>query len=191
MVLGMVDFKTKQIMVCRDGSHSKFYEYWLGEDELTTYARFGRIGTPGKSEAGREHGHRDLASCYLRRKAYEKTRKGYVNVDYNEFNRLSLQAAIVGTQNKCGDFHYVEFIDGNQFRMVSEERLADPECKVGFMLDFSTRKPYDGLTDFILVIKPDASIVAYGQLDMKILPNDHAIYELADKVRDAVGCSFI
>ena len=61
-------------------------------------------------------------------------------------DRLHTEAAIVGTQNKCHDFKWVEVTSDPCdesiiiYKAITEDRLYDPECNPAILVDFETRK---------------------------------------------------
>lgn len=128
------------------------------------------------------------ASSFVEGKITEKRRKGYRKIDKTTFDKLCVEAAIVGTQNKCSQLQWVEILDpvSLSLKPCDELRLQDPACNPGIMVDVETRKPYGGRTHFHLLFMFDKSIdLGTKQTITKASP----IYEMTAKVEEAIGRS--
>lgn len=189
-------YKEECILIQQEEQHNKF---WAGRlENKTVYIRWGRLGTKGQSQE-KEFAGEYAAANFLQTKFNEKKRKGYTDrhrgkqIDGPVLEKLAVEAAIVGTSNKCHDMQWVEIAASNPitFERISEERLFDPACTPGLLVSLETKKEYGGKTSFNLLFTGDAAYVADAVKNAacaKIEKTDK-LYELTKKVEEAVGRS--
>jgi hypothetical protein len=128
----------------------------------------------------------------------EKRNKGYMPIEQKKFDQLSIQAAIVGTANKCSEFKWVEVTDeGRKFHQVSEDRLANPECNPGLYMEIETKKEYGNKHKFNLLFTFTQAFEVTQKLHginstyiCEPVTKDSPIHELTTKAEEALGRSF-
>jgi predicted DNA-binding WGR domain protein len=180
-------YKTEQIYVQQAEGHNKF---WAASQDTATnrvIIRWGRLGTKGQSQV------KDFPGAYgavnfIDSKVREKTNKGYHKIDQSKFDRLALEAAIVGTQNKCHNFKWVEITDERNliYKPVNEDRLQDPGCNPGIYVEVETKKQYGGCDSFrFLFTFTQAFEVAHSR--PVLITKTNPLYELTSKVEEAIG----
>lgn len=194
--------KEERILVHQGSEHNKFWAGRLDENTNTVEIRWGRIGTKGQSQT-KKFGSTYQAANFLDGKLREKRNKGYTNqhngepIDNTKLEELAVQAAIVGTQNKCHNMQWVELTsDGPSitYQHIRDQRLYEPDCVPGLLVSIETRKEYDGQTQFSILFTGDAAHkvshatsprgVTNGKID-----KTSQLYELTKKVEEAVGRS--
>jgi len=192
-------YKEEKIVVQQSGTHNKFWAAWWDEKKKKVVVRWGRLGTKGQSK---EHSHSDVysASRFIDTKFREKRRKGYSENDdkgrkitQSIFEQMCIEAAIVGSQNKCHSFEWIE-LDGDgeifEIKSVTEDRLLSPECNPGIVVEFETRKEHDNRDRFKFVFTFDRT---YDVRDSKrlssemIVGSSHPLSGLTKKVEEAIG----
>lgn len=183
-------FKRENILVNTDENHNKF---WASQMDTTTFKvtiRWGRLGTKGQSQQQDFDNEYDAVN-FVSTKIREKIRKGYTLIDKPKFDQLCIQAAIVGTSNKCHSFNWVEIKEDNRFAFITEERLADPNCNPGIYVELETKKEYDGKNDFRLVFTFDKMyVIPNGDFYLRaagLVIKGSSLYELSTKVEEAIG----
>ncbi len=179
--------KKEQVLVNRDEGHSKFWAATLVEATNTATIRWGRLGTKGQNQT-KTFGTLYEAGEFINGKMREKTRKGYEKIDQTKFDKLSLEAVIVGSQNKCSDLQWVEITNDKTLahKAATETRLQDPDCNPGINVRLQTKKKYDGRDSFTLLFTfTNAYEVLYGSATP--ITKSHALYDLTQKVEEAVG----
>jgi predicted DNA-binding WGR domain protein len=196
-------YKEEKIVVQRSGNHNKFWAAWWDENTNQVHVRWGRIGTKGQSQT-KDFPSRWQATNFIDNKYNEKRRKGYTH-EYNGepitqevLDALFIEAAIVGSQNKCDGMQWVEIesVEGSvMYAIVPDSRLADPECDPGLLVRLTTRKEYDGRTQFRILFTEDAawletslSTSESGRCGTRI-QKGHSLHKLVEKVEEAVGRS--
>lgn len=195
-----VDLKKDQYLINTAEEHSKFYIIRYDSTGMS-YARYGRLGTKGKPE-NKQHGSEYIAASFVHDKYNEKIRKGYAQISKADFDKKAMEAAIVGSQNKCTAFQWIE-VKGEFVTYANEERIAHPDCKVGIYVEFVTRKVFDGLTEFVIIVWPDASVnLYYGphvirrqgsslkDIQDNRLSSTHPAHSMVEKVCEAIGTRF-
>jgi len=193
-------FTEERILIQQDDEHNKFWAARLDESTMTVYIRWGRLGTKGQSQT-KQFGGRYAATNFMHTKFNEKTRKGYKDnirgetIDAGKLEQLSVAAAIVGTQNKCHAMEWVEIkstdANGCHFSKINSDRIYEPDCTPGLMVNMETKKAYHSLTSFCLLFTGDAAYLAdpfTGVAYQKVSKQD-PLYELTEKVEQAVGRS--
>lgn len=181
------DFKQEQIFINREEKHSKYWSAVIDDKTHKTTIKWGRLGTKGQSQT-KTFASNYAASIFVHDKIREKRRKGYDPVDKATFEKASIEAAIVGTQNKCGQLEWVEITDPThlEYKPCSEARLQDPSCNPGIIVNVETRKKYDGRTSFNLLFTFNQS---FNLNTKQIITRTSPIYELTSKVEEAIGRS--
>lgn len=187
-------YKTEKILIQQEENHNKFWAARYDETSGTVYVRWGRIGTAGQTQK-KSFGNVYAATDFITTKFREKNRKGYTNqyqdapITQEVLDKLATEAAIVGTQNKCSQLTWVEVQPGG-YKVVSAERLSDPECNPGLLAHLTTRKEYAGNNEFIILFTEDAAWLATstGHCTSRITKT-HVLYELVQRVEEAVGRS--
>lgn len=193
----MLKKDTDYYLIHSGDEHNKFYVIRY-DAAGNTKCRYGRLGTAGKPE-DKSHGHEYTACRFAEKKYDEKIRKGYFKVSKADFDKKALEAAIVGSQNKCTEFRWIEDTPKGVI-YIGEDRIAHPDCKVGIYVEFTTRKVYDGLTEFVVIVWPDTSVgLYYGphvirrggssrkDIEDNRLSKGHPANEMVEKVCQAIG----
>lgn len=110
-------YKEEKIVVQQEGNHNKFWAAHYDESTNTVYVRWGRFGTKGQSQE-KKFGSISQAASFISDKYYEKKRKGYTDtdkqgnkIDHARFEMMCIEAAIVGTSNKCDALDWVELVE--------------------------------------------------------------------------------
>ena len=197
----------KRIAVNTAEGHNKF---WMlapdpARSDQVYKCRNGRLGTNGQAQ-------KDLYRYEGDSKFRIKVSEGYHEVNDKQFELLNTQAAIVGTQNKCGALHWVRQADkaGGQsfFTKVSEDELADPGYDPRLLVNITLKKETAGGTDFWMVFDPEGSSVLHGvsmtrdglgahgfqanfwTAKAERIDPKHPLRKLAEKVEQAMGRVF-
>ena len=193
------NYKEEKILIQQDGGHNKFWSAWCDENNQV-HVRWGRIGTNGGSQT------KDFPTCFaatrfIDGKFHEKQRKGYSTtfngkeITQAALDRLHTEAAIVGTQNKCHDFKWVEInVEPNgdvYFREIPEERLYNPECHPAILVNLETRKDVGGRDQFLLLFTLEDTYDIPGYTNKatrsQLVSSDHPLRKMIDKVEEAIG----
>lgn len=185
-------FKQENIVIQQSGYHNKFWMSQLDQKTFKVVIRWGRLGTKGQSQE-KEFNAEYAALSFIRSKMDEKTRKGYQPISKKKFDELCIQAAVVGTSNKCHAFKWVEIKDDQQFVTADELRLSNPECNPGIYVEIGTKKNYNNKNHFKIVFTFDRVYViesgdSYLRAGGLVLKNNE-LYELTQKVEEAIGRS--
>jgi predicted DNA-binding WGR domain protein len=197
-------YKEEKILIntsSTDGTeHNKFWAASWDETTGKVSVRWGRVGTKGQSKTHDKSGAYEAAN-FIEGKLREKRRKGYKETYQGKpitqavLDRLNTEAAIVGTQNKCHDFKWVELsptATGIDFHEISEDRLYDPACNPGILVVFETRKEYDNRTRFTFLFTLEETYDvrdAKRAADNQKVKTDHPLRKMVDKVEEAIGRS--
>jgi len=192
--------KYKILIHCGQG-HNKFWAAWWDETTNEVHLRWGRIGTKGGSKT-KPFGGVYEATNFIDNKYHEKRRKGYTGqhngqpITQEVLDELFVEAAIVGSQNKCDGMQWVEIDPSDSqvhYAVVSDTRLSDPECNPGLLVRLTTRKEYDGRTQFRILFTEDAAwletsmgTTESGKCGTRIRKG-HSLHKLVQKVEEAVG----
>lgn len=193
-------YKEERILINQDGSHNKFWAAHWDEQNDEVHVRWGRIGCSGQSQVKKMSKHE--AVRFIESKSQEKRRKGYLDkydnapIDRSVLDKLAIEAAIVGTQNKCHGMQWVEITDpdAGYFEAIQESRLYDPDCNPGVLVKLETRKEYDGETKFKLLFSFDRCFrVSHSNINnpgvtVQITENSD-LYKMVQKVEEAIGRS--
>jgi predicted DNA-binding WGR domain protein len=193
-------FAKERILINVADTHSKYWAAYLDEATATVHVRWGRLGTKGGQQA-KTFPHASQAVSYISTKFNEKQRKGYTDkirgetIDAGRLEKLSIEAAIVGTQNKCQSMEWVEITSADdsacKFARINDTRIYEPDCTPGLLVTMETKKTYHQLNDFSLLFTGDAAFLAdqyTGIAYLKVEKKD-PLYELTQKVEEAVGRS--
>lgn len=193
-------YKDEKIVIHQSGAHNKFWAAWWDETSNQVHVRWGRIGTKGQSKTHSKDSHWK-AVRFIETKYGEKRRKGYSEtldgkpITQATLDRLNAEAAIVGTQNKCNDFKWVELTNNGgavDFHEINEDRLYDPACNPGILVIFETRKEIDNRDTFTFLFTLEKT---YDVRDSKRATSDmlvqagHPLRKMVDKVEEAIGRS--
>ncbi len=180
--------KQEQFFIQQEEEHNKFYITSIDEKTFTATVRWGRLGVKGQNQVKNFNSMYD-AGRFIDGKISEKTRKGYRKIDKAKFDKLCVEAAIVGTQNKCNNLQWIEFVgDSLKFKPVTEDRLQSPECNPGIRVDVETKKAYGEQTSFRLLFTFDKAYDLRNG-EPTLITKSSPIYELTQKVEEAVGRS--
>lgn len=179
-------YKKETILVYDDDSSNKSWSAQMDEKTFQVVIRWGRLGTKRQSQEEDFDGIY-TAGRFIESKMGEKRRKGYRPIEKSKFDELSIQAAIVGSSNKCQNFGWVEITDDLKFQPVGEDRLADPACNPGVFVEIETRKKYGGKTMFALLFTFDKVFDVTDQNNIIQIVKTNPIYELTEKVEKALG----
>lgn len=186
-------YKEEKILVHQGAEHNKFWAAHYDDKTNEVHVRWGRIGTKGQSQT-KKFGSQYQAVNFIDTKFREKCRKGYKDkidgkpIDQGVFEKLAIEAAIVGTQNKCHEMQWVEIKDAANggFVHITEDRLFDPDCNPGLLVKIETRKEYDGDTSFRLLFSFD-NCFKIGRNGMHAITKSSDLYKMAQKVEEAIG----
>lgn len=188
-------FKKERILVCNLDSHNKFWAAQYDEQTNRVVVRWGRLGTKGQTQT-KDFSASWEAVSFIDGKYREKARKGYTHIEQSDFDRRSIEAAIVGTQNKCYDFRWLKIIDDRvghlEFEVADELILQDPNCNPGIRVSLETKKEYANRKSFTLVFTFDKAfdIVTAGRSSSAVpIAKSSPLYELTQKVEEALGRS--
>jgi predicted DNA-binding WGR domain protein len=126
-------FCVKSTKLIHNGKkHNKFWTAVIGEDNTVT-CHWGRLGTKGQSKSFPQTSQ-IAAQCFVSKKAHDKRRKGYIEVDENKLSLEQLRAELVGANCKVRalafvreipDPHYGPTVKVFQFMDVAE--VANPD----------------------------------------------------------------
>lgn len=188
-------YKEEKIVVQQEGAHNKFWAAYWDESKGEVKVRWGRIGTSGQSQTKK---FRDLydASSFINQKYNEKRRKGYDNkdklgrtIDRAVFEEMCVEAAIIGSANKCNSIQWVEITDQNNltFKTINNDRLFSPDCVPGLLVNLETKKAYDGKHSFVLLFALDKIFDANNKVE---IGQSHNLYDMTKKIEEAIGRRF-
>ena len=193
-------YKEEKILIHQSEEHNKFWAAGWDDQTNQVHVRWGRIGTKGQSK---DHSFESQfeAVRFIETKFGEKRRKGYagklngMDITQAALDRLNTEAAIVGTQNKCHSFKWVELVaSGNtiDFHEINEDRLYDPSCNPGILVVFETRKEIDNRDRFTFLFTLETT---YDVRDSNratedmLVSSGHPLRKMVDKVEEAIGRS--
>jgi predicted DNA-binding WGR domain protein len=195
------NYKEEKILIQQSEGHNKFWAAWWDETTNKVHIRWGRLGSRGQSQI-KDFPGSWKAGSFISGKYSEKLRKGYTNqlggkeITQSVLDRLHAEAAIIGTQNKCHGFQWVEITQGTKFTdfvEISEERLYDPDCNPGILIRFETRKAVGGRDEFKFLFSLEGTydVLGYSKQVAKnqLINNNHPLYKMVKKVEDAIGRS--
>ncbi len=205
--------KNEQLFIHQGTGHNKFWSITLDTTTNTVTRRWGRIGTKGQSKS-ESFAATWAAKNFIESKIAGQRRDGYKPIDRASLDRMSIEAAIVGTQNKCHNFKWVELhynahgIGLHGFSTISDDRLADPSCNPGLVVEVETRKDYDGQNKFIILFTSDQAyevrppqnltkirsttvdhVLFDNYRNITTIKKTDSLYKLTEKVEEAVGRS--
>jgi len=193
-------FTEEHILIQQDSLHNKYWAARLDEATMTVHIRWGRLGTKGQGQT-KQFGGKYEATNFMSTKFNEKARKGYkdkirgTQIDPGMLEKLSIEAAVVGTQNKCQGMEWVEIVSRDdsacKFTRINDTRIYEPDCTPGLLVSMETKKEYHKLNTFSLLFTGDAAFLADQYTGVAYLKIDKAdpLYELTQKVEEAVGRS--
>ena len=193
-------YKEEKILIHQSEEHNKFWAAGWDDQTNQVHVRWGRIGTKGQSK---DHSFESQfeAVRFIEKKFGEKRHKGYagklngMDITQAALDRLNTEAAIVGTQNKCHSFKWVELVaSGNtiDFHEINEDRLYDPSCNPGILVVFETRKEIDNRDRFTFLFTLETT---YDVRDSNratedmLVSSGHPLRKMVDKVEEAIGRS--
>lgn len=191
--------KKETIYINREEDHSKYWSIGFDETTHVVITKNGRLGTKGLVHT-KNFDSNSACARFIETKTREKTNKGYKKITQTEFEKLSIEASIVGTQNKCDQLQWVEYSISNgliSFESVGEDRLSDPACNPGLRIELTTRKEYNGKNHFEIIFTVDAAYELqkpHGSshntnVKTTTITKSHYLYELVDKAEAAIGHS--
>tara|TARA_R110000868_G_scaffold115679_9_gene308795 strand:+ start:1679 stop:2299 length:621 start_codon:yes stop_codon:yes gene_type:complete len=193
-------YKGERILIQQSDEHNKFWAASWDDKTNEVTVRWGRMGTKGQSQVKQfEASH--SAVRFIDGKFHEKQRKGYSTtfngkeITQAALDRLHTEAAIVGTQNKCHDFKWVEVnVESNGdvcFREIPEERLYSPECHPAILVNFETRKDVGGRDNFRFLFTLEDTYDVLGHSNKatrdQLVASSHPLRKMVDKVEEAIG----
>ena len=192
-------YKEEKIVVQQGAGHNKFWAAHCDVMTNTVYVRWGRLGTKGQSQE-KNFDSAYSAANFIDTKYYEKRRKGYRDtnengqkIDHARFEMMCTEAAIVGTQNKCHNMHWVELSatgDGFSYVEISDDRLYSPDCNPGLLVEFETKKEHDARNRFKFLFTFEET---YDVRDAKraiasqLVDSTHPLHKMVEKVEEAIG----
>lgn len=183
-------YKKETILIQQEGNHNKFWSSVVDEKTNKATIRWGRIGTKGQEQV-KDFDNQYAATEFVRSKQAEKSRKGYRPIEKKKFDEMSIQAAIVGSSNKCRNFRWVEITDDAnlKFSTCTEERLQNPDCNPGVFVEVETKKAYDGKNVFALLLTFTQVYDVTNGRNITLVTKTSPIYDLTQKVEEALGRS--
>lgn len=195
-------YKDEKILIHQGDEHNKFWAASWDDKTNEVNVRWGRLGTKGQSQT-KKFGGNYAAVNFIDNKFREKRRKGYSDqfngkpITQATMDRLHTEAAIVGTQNKCHDFKWVEIEmeagGAVYFKEIPEERLYDPDCHPAILVDFETRKDVQGRDKFkfLFTLEETYDILGHSQRATadQLVGTGHPMRKMVDKVEEAIGRS--
>lgn len=188
-------YKDELLFVHQGTGHNKFWTIIYDTATKIVTRRWGRIGTKGQSKSEPAFAADYTAARFIETKIAGQKREGYKQVDRSTLDRMAIEAAIVGTQNKCHNFRWVELhhdshgIGMHGFSPISEERLMDPSCNPGLVVDIETKKAYGGKTRFTLLFTLEQAYEIRQPQNLTPITKSDPLYSLTGKVEEAVGRS--
>lgn len=188
--------KEERILIQTIGGHNKFWAAYMDENN-TAHVRWGRIGTKGMSQT-KTFSTPYQAAHFINKKFDEKYRKGYTDkidgaiIDRAKLEELAIEAAIVGTQNKCDGMAWVEITrtDPVTYLKIDEDRLYEPDCTPALLVNITTRQSFDGQFNFNLLFTGEDVMLATSKnsgLATQKIEKSHPLYDLTTKVEQAIG----
>ena len=194
----------RAIYVCSEEGHNK---YWIIDRDPTNPAivlvKNGRLGSPkGTIQPPKDCGSEWSADRYIENKIDEKLRKGYRKIDENKFKQLTMQASVIGLNNKCDLMQWVEQIPSDDqhynFRNVGESRLMQPDYNPALLVSLTTKKAYAGQNSFRFLFTPDKSyeVRGYGvrggvhQFEVREITKSDPLYDISSKVEAGMATVF-
>jgi len=192
--------KDEKIFVHQGATHNKFWTSICDEATFEVTIRWGRLGTKGQSKKYPFATRRD-ATYFMLEKNRERLRKGYTGrhlgkeISRAMLDQLGTEAAIVGSQNKCHTFKWVElvgFAAEISYKEIDEDRLYNPECNPGILVNFETRKEIDGRKKFVLLFTLESAYDLRGHnpaTPERLIESGHPLRKMVDKVEEAIGRS--
>ena len=188
-------YKNELLFVHQGTGHNKFWTIVYDKPNNIVIRRWGRIGTKGQSKS-EPFTNEYSASQFIESKINSQKRDGYKSVDRATLDKMAIEAAIVGTQNKCHSLKWVELhyreLQLCDFTEINEDRLMDSECNPGLIVNVETKKQYDGETKFTLLFTLDQAYkVKHWAVGHHLTPvkKCDSIYSLTKKVEEAIGRS--
>lgn len=178
-------FKQEKVVIQQSGKHNKFWRSKHNETDNSVTVSWGRLGTKGQSQV-KQFDSEYSAINFIRGKISEKFRKGYEEVDTATADRLSIEAAIVGSQNKCHKCEWVEIVENGTYKTIDEQRLYHPDCNPGLLVSMQTKKEYDGKHDFDLLFGVEDCYLMTPFVWKKVEPGTD-IHKLTQSVQEAIG----
>ncbi len=183
-------YKAESIVINTDDEHSKFWISQIDEQTKTVLIRWGRIGTKGQQQS-KDFSSIHEAASFVDSKRREKTRKGYRLISKEKFDEACIQAAIVGSANKCHGLKWAEMDAGDHFAFVDDARLQAPDCNPAIYVELETKKAYGGQHDFHLLFTFEKVYVINSGETMArptgLISKTHPLHELTVKVEEAIG----
>lgn len=181
-------YKKETTLINTGEAHNKFWSSAVDENTNQVTIRWGRIGTKGQQQV-KDFDNQYGAIEFVRAKQGEKNRKGYHTIDKKKFDELSIQAAIVGASNKCRNFRWVEIIDQTNLKTLActEDRLQNPDCNPGLFVEVETKKEYNGRHVTALLFTFSQVYDVTDGRKVILVTKTSPIYELTNKVEEALG----
>lgn len=124
---------------------NKFYDGSITKSgsQSIVVLRWGRIGVEKGQTSQKAFSDEYSAKSYLQSKLYEKSRKGYRQVDESTYKALKATARLIGLQNKIHSTRWLERVTTPYNKIlwkdVSELRLQEPDCFPGLEVIFSRK----------------------------------------------------
>jgi predicted DNA-binding WGR domain protein len=164
-------------------------KFWTGRVEgSTVWTRWGRLGRKGQSKSYNK-GDNYSAQAFLDKKIREKRGKGYREITEQEFDRLAIIGATVGTSNKVSLFEWVKRVE-DRWVGASELELNNPNIEPGMKVVLH-RHNGDQLT---LCVAADGDVYEQPYRGVgrpgdwrPFEPTDKKLIELVDNIREAMG----
>lgn len=168
--------------------HNKYYVVTQNNREVTI--NYGRIGTKGQ-RLHKEFPGIYQANSFARQKIAEKNNKGYLKVDERLYNTRTLEASLLGTQNKLDSLHWLDITKETggtpvEWRQLSEDQLQDPNYNIGVLVTISTIR--SGTHEILFY--GDRIYILHGPIVIVPLTSEHPLYHLASKASEVISNRF-
>lgn len=199
-----------------DKNHNKFWciekeQYKiLNETKWVVKTQNGRLGTKGTSQPNKHFNSESQADCYIISKVHNKTSKGYKQISDPKLSELNLNAAIVGSSNKCNSMEWVKYDEVTKILTNDIGKdVGDPSYEPLLFVSLETRKAYVNknlqvnhfdilITSekiYVLTIKSMRSKandlnhrLDYMEItNMEEITSDHKLHPIAEIVRNGIG----
>ena len=182
------------ILINQRSRHNKFWIVSVNGNNVMR--KWGRIGTKGQQRT--DAFDDDLkASRFAHDKEWSQRSQGYQPCNKQLYNKLSTEAAVVGTKNKCLQIEWVEFVTDQYgigihgYNSIDESKLCDPKCNPALLVSVEFQKPQ--LTNKVhLLIYTNKGIYtsdysATLNRPIRKLDNTSKIYNLAIKIGETIN----
>lgn len=178
----------------QDG-HNKYWYASTDGIHNKVVIRWGRLGTKGQEQT-KEFSTEYAARGFISSKSRDKLNNGYKPSTKTEFEQETIIATIIGSSNKCTQFHWVKVSDelgrGSQpipgtdirYTACTEEELINPETNPGIYIELETKKSFHDRNQLQILLTGDHS---YDLITGEPITQTSEIYQLVKKLEEAIG----